>query len=103
MKRGKKTQKAEVPLRRRYCLMFGYDIENEDLTGYLGDDLKITENQADAKKFWSENYDNQEDFGTPEKWLEIVNEDRKLNHGYRFHLMRMREFRPRLESGSAAN
>lgn len=95
--KSKRTKPAKTEMglvRRRYCLMFGYDVEDEERTGYLGDDLRITEDRTKARRFWSENYDGRKDFGPPEKWLEIVNEDRKLNHGYRFHLMHMREFTP---------
>lgn len=67
--------------------MFGYCKDDIDKVGYFSNDLDITEDASKAKVFMAENVSNIKGFGTPEQWLEFINTDSSLNHGYCFHLV----------------
>ena len=78
---------AKPKYKKASYVMFGYCKDNIDQVGYFSKDLKITDDVSEAKVFTAENVNNIKGFGTPEQWLEFINSDCSLNHGYFFHLV----------------
>lgn len=67
--------------------MYGFNVEKPVFVGYFGKDLNIVDDIDLAMKFPSKPKEGQVGFGTPEQWLEFVNDDFDLNKGYKFHLV----------------
>lgn len=78
--------------------MYGFCLNDLDEVGYLAkiptdenDEDVITDDIKNAKLFPSINEDGITGFGTPEQWLEFVNEEFKDIYGpyaYKFHLVK---------------
>lgn len=93
---GKAVERSK---RRRWCALYGFNINNKDKTGYLGfrDErelranprlglYKIVKCAEEAAHFPCENYLSNPDFAPPEKWLEFFKKERELSQ-WRFHLV----------------
>ena len=74
-------------IQNKTYVMYGFNKDAIVETGYFGKDLTIVQDMVDAKKFPSKKRPRQKGFGTPEQWLEFINADNDLNHGYKFHLV----------------
>lgn len=82
-----------------FYVLFGFNVaqaasheEDEDLhvepeTGYWTQE-KIVSELRDAALFPDKNAFNIQGFGTPQQWLDFINTDRSLSHGYKFHLVK---------------
>lgn len=68
-------------------VMFGFDKDDNEKVGFFGKDLDIVYDADDAKVFCSKNKSKLVGFTTPEKWLEFINDDKDLNHNFKFHLV----------------
>lgn len=68
-------------------VMFGFEKDNIDNVGYFGNDGNIVSDLAEAKRFPSKKKILQRGFAPPKKWLEFINNDDQLNHGFKFHLI----------------
>ena len=90
-KNTKQVDSSQIRKRRKSkkasYVMFGYCKNDIDKVGYFSNDLNITEDVNKAKVFISKNIEGVKGFGTPEQWLEFINTDSSLNHGYYFHLV----------------
>lgn len=86
-KKQQESGPSEPERKKTSYVMFGYCKSDIDQVGYFGDDLEITEDVSKARVFTTENVNNIKGFGTPEQWLEFINSDDSLNHGYFFHLV----------------
>jgi len=97
--------KAGSPTKKiKWCVLYGFNINDKDDVGYLAlrsqDDLKqnprlgvyeVVKDEAMARKFPMENYDNLPGFAPPEKWLEFFKEEDELSD-WRFHLVTKTKF-----------
>lgn len=72
-----------------YYVMFGFNKKDKTHTGFFDDKNKITDELSCAKLFPSENVFKTNGFSTPEKWVEFINSDSKLNNGFKFHLVKV--------------
>ena len=68
-------------------VLYGFNKSNEEEIGFFGKKLDITSNQDEAMRFPTSAKKGQIGFGTPEQWLEFINADDDINHGYKFHLV----------------
>ena len=69
-------------------VMYGYNKLNIDEVGYFGKNLQIVEDLNDAMIFKTKRNKRQKGFGSPEKWLNFLNDpNEELNHGFIFHLV----------------
>lgn len=75
----KRTKRTDS--RRKYYVLFGFNVEDIDTVGYYSDN-GIVEDMCDAKRFKRSTLDK-------EDWCKFINEDPGLNHGYRFHVVKI--------------
>jgi len=68
-------------------VMYGYKLSDEDMTAYFGEDLQLVTELSAARRFPSKKARGQKSFGTPQQWVNLINEDSELNQGYKFHLV----------------
>lgn len=68
-------------------VLYGFNKDKEVDVGYFGKGLVVVDDKEDAMVFPSKPKENQKGFGSPEQWLEFINSDDDLNHGYKFHLV----------------
>jgi len=62
--------------------MYGFKLSDIDMTAYFGEDLKLVEDMTLARRFKSTKKS-----GSPQDWLNLINNDPDLNQGYKFHLV----------------
>lgn len=68
--------------------MLGFDRDDIDEIAWLGEDYQLVESMNDAKRFeWSGR--KKKGKGDPQSWLDYINSDEELNHGYEFHLVKV--------------
>lgn len=97
----KKNSSQKEHTRRKWCVLFGYNVDNISNVGYLAfttaEDLKtlktskvqtykIVSDVKDAVHFPCENYSGNKDFAKPEKWLEFFEKEYALRK-WKFHLV----------------
>lgn len=81
--------------------MFGFDaakqaadcVDEEECAAYIPDvgywtQKKIVTELQDATLFPDKNDFGIKGFGTPKQWLDFINSDKSLNHGYKLHLIK---------------
>ena len=83
---------------RSKYVMFGFSLADPDETGFLAkiptdveDEDIICDDMKEAKVFPASNEDGITGFGTPQQWLEFVNEEFKDIYGpyaWKFHLVK---------------
>lgn len=85
--KGKKAKKQEKVIN---YVMFGFNRDDIDDTGYLGKkcDMKslVVQDIHDALLFPDKNVTGSKGFGTPEQWLEFWNTNE--DNPYKFHLVK---------------
>lgn len=69
-------------------VMYGYNLADENDTGYFGKNLQIVTDINAAMLFPNKPRKNKRGFGSPQQWLDFLNDpNEKLNHGFKFHLV----------------
>lgn len=68
-------------------VLYGFKKAEPASVGYFGKELGIVDEIDIAMKFPVKPKEGQIGFGTPEQWLEFINDDKDLNKGYKFHLV----------------
>lgn len=81
--------------------MFGFDaakqaatcVDEEECSTYIPDvgywtQKKIVTELQDATLFPDKDAFGIKGFGTPKQWLDFINSDKSLNHGYKLHLVK---------------
>lgn len=71
-----------------WYVLFGYNTEDVDQTGYFTKSLEISNDIESALKLPSVNVNQIPGFGTPQQWKDLINADSDLNHGFKFHLVK---------------
>lgn len=70
-------------------VLFGYNKNNIEETGYFGGPNTIVTSSLDAMRFYSQNINNVKGFGTPKQWEELINSDSEMNSNFCFHLVKI--------------
>lgn len=83
---AKKTKKA---VNTNWYVLYGYHTADEKKVGYFGTANHIVEDLIDAKKFPDQNVHGLSGYGLPEQWVQLINTDHDLNHGFKFHLVKI--------------
>ena len=74
-----------------YGILFGFNTADEDQTGYfavIDNKITVTTEEELARHFPFRRKPKQKNFGTPQQWCDLINEDELLCHGYRFHVVK---------------
>lgn len=91
-RKDKKTVSEVLKEKKLWYVLYGFNKNEESKTGYLSfrqkpsfkyevvDDVKL------AKYFPAENYDELDDFASPEKWMKFFNREHELSD-WKFHLI----------------
>ena len=75
----------------KYGILFGFRKDDKDQVGYftvIDNKITVTTEEELARHFPLRRRPKQKNFGTPQQWCDLINEDELLCHGYKFHVVK---------------